>query len=115
MPHPGVHGISAILGASKTKNLYFGYGFGLGAVAPDFDAFLVGLAIIFNQADPYQYHRALTHSFVIVGAILLINYCLRHRLGQNCYLLIKGLCAGATLHIVLDVFLIFANIRVLWP
>ncbi|MFW9903959.1 MAG: metal-dependent hydrolase [Candidatus Thorarchaeota archaeon] len=121
MAPTGFHGLLGLWIASRLDPKYSNIRIGLvvGSVIPDLD--LLGSVLIFILTSDVEltiaFHRSVTHSLVIIGAILFFSYLAKLRFESvrlTYFPLIIGLVGGMLLHITLDMFY-FDGITLFWP
>lgn len=119
MAQSGVHAFSGIILSKLFKQeKWFVPSLIFGSILPDIDilfsaiAFLLGASII----EAEGIHRTFTHSIFTVIIIYLLFLSIKEIKSNEKFKIIgKGLCIGMTIHIVLDIFLWFHDISLLWP
>jgi len=91
----------------------FTFGLVAGNVLPDADLLPLAITYLFNPALAMRMHRTATHSLLVIGVLTLFGYALaKNRHGKR---LVLGLCVGAVAHCLVDIFLWFSPVDILWP
>lgn len=99
--------------ASKSeirKGLVFG--FVLGNILPDADLLPLAITFLFDSRLAMRMHRTATHSFVVIVPLMLLGWLFLRGRGKGVTL---GLGIGAITHSVLDIFVWFSSVDLLWP
>ena len=119
MAQSGIHAFSGILLSKLLKNkkwlvpsLIFG------SILPDIDILISAIAFLLGGTinDAESIHRTFTHSLFTVIIIYFIFLSIAEITSKQKFKVIgEGLCIGMTIHIVLDLFLWFESISLLWP
>jgi membrane-bound metal-dependent hydrolase YbcI (DUF457 family) len=117
MPQAGLH---AIVGTATRTWLphkeWLLLGLVLGNMAPDLDNLVVAYATLAKLPDPAGYHRTFTHSVFTVIALLVLFYLIalvtKNEKWKNFGI---GFSVGILMHIVVDLFLWFGGVELLWP
>ena len=91
----------------------FAYGFVTGNVLPDIDLAALAVMYLFDAKLAMRMHRTATHSLVVIAVVTLLGVLLSTTKGGRSYF--KGLGAGMTLHSLVDIFLWFSGVDILWP
>lgn len=120
MPQNGFHGLVGLVAArfvarrvprQEAEPLVAGTVFG--AMLPDVDMYPTAVAFLMGRKDLiYVIHRSLTHSLAFVLVLLLAGALSRRsawRFG------LWGLGIGVATHVLLDLFLWFAQLDLFWP
>ena len=116
MPQMGLHLSIGLAGTCPAlcKNRSLGMGFLIGSLLPDLDFALLLPLYFVDRPLALSMHRAFSHSLVFVGILILVGLLLRLRSSSACALLL-GVAVGVLLHAVLDLFLWFYPVALLWP
>jgi membrane-bound metal-dependent hydrolase YbcI (DUF457 family) len=116
MAQAGLHSIVSLpLRKWSVKREWLMLGVVLGSMLPDADNLAVAVATI-TKSSTQGLHRTLSHSLFIILAIILIGYLIGQATKQSRWNNFGlGLGLGIFLHSLLDVFLWFDGVAVLWP
>lgn len=114
MPQPGLHALLALASRRRlSRNPGFATGVVLGSLLPDLDGYAAAfgnlvLRMNFEETE-HLFHRTLTHSLLLSGAIALFAWYRKWWMGL-------GLALGMALfHTFLDIFAWFDGVGILWP
>ncbi|HEX9091796.1 MAG TPA: metal-dependent hydrolase [Anaerolineales bacterium] len=118
----GIHGTSGLAQFDQSalrkwsiKCEWLMLGVVLGSMLPDADNLAVVVATL-TKSSTQGLHRTFSHSLFMVLAIILIGYLFNQATKQSrWYNLGLGLGLGIFLHSLLDVFLWFDGVAILWP
>jgi membrane-bound metal-dependent hydrolase YbcI (DUF457 family) len=88
------------------------FGFVLGNILPDADLLPLAITFLFDSRLAMRMHRTATHSLVVIILLTLMGWLLAKGRGKAVAL---GLGIGAISHSVLDIFLWFSPVDLLWP
>lgn len=117
MPQNGVHAIVGI--ASRRwmpKKEWLLPGVVLGNMFPDLDNLVVAYATLAKLPDPEHYHRTFTHSIFTIAAMVILFFIVaaltKNEKWRNFGI---GFGAGIAMHILVDLFLWFSGVELLWP
>ena len=124
MAQSGLHGLIGVAVARMTSKeapepgrsiaaKSFAYGFVTGNVLPDIDLAALAVTYLFDSKLAMRMHRTATHSLVVIGIVTLLGVLLSTTRGGKSYF--KGLGAGMALHTLVDIFLWFSGVDILWP
>lgn len=91
-------------------------GFLIGGIIPDLDFALLIPIYAFDRGLALSMHRALSHSILAFGGLFVIAllFSLGHRYRRISNTLI-GIALGMAVHTILDIFMWFSPVHVLWP
>ncbi|MBK9923809.1 MAG: metal-dependent hydrolase [Anaerolineales bacterium] len=117
MPQNGLH---AIIGISSRKWMpkkeWLFLGVLLGNIFPDLDNFVVAYATLAKLPEPEHFHRSFTHSIFTIIAMVTLFYIIaaitKNEKWQNFGI---GFGVGILMHILVDLFLWFGGVELLWP
>ncbi len=116
MPQLGIH---ALAGSSlkkwvpKKENLMFGIV--LGTILPDADAVVVAYATLAGK-DTHGLHRTYSHSIFTMIALVLVFYIIAKVTARPTTAnLGLGIGIGMLSHALIDIFLWFRGLEILWP
>lgn len=98
---------------SSVEAKSFAYGFVSGNVLPDVDLVVLAFTFPFNSKLAMRMHRTATHSLLIIGIIILLGVLLSTTRGGKSFY--RGIGAGMAVHSIVDIFLWFSGIDILWP
>ena len=116
MAQAGLHSIVSLpLRKWSVKREWLMLGVVLGSMLPDADNLAVAVATI-TKSSTQGLHRTLSHSLFMILAIIVIGYLIGQATKQSRWNNLGfGLGLGIFLHSLLDVFLWFDGVAVLWP
>lgn len=106
----GASGERDALAEEWKKGLTFG--FILGNILPDVDLLPLAITFLFNSELAMRMHRTATHSLLLSVPLILIGWLFLRGRTKG---LVTGLGLGALTHSVLDIFLWFSSVDLLWP
>jgi len=120
MPQNGFHGLGGLLAARSLASAppqEFAAAFVpsvvFGAILPDADMYPASIAELLGRGELfYEIHRTATHGLSLILVLFILGALLR-RCAVGWVLL--GLAIGITTHAVLDLFLWFTQVDLLWP
>ena len=119
MAQSGIHALSSIFISKFFKHKrWFVSSFIFGAMLPDIDILISAITFLLgtNIYDSIAVHQTFTHSIFTTIIIYLIFLSIAEITSKHKFKKIgQGLCLGITSHIILDVFLWFEPISLLWP
>ncbi len=119
MAQSGIHAFSGIILSKLFKQeKWFVPSLIFGSILPDIDIFFSAIAYLFGFSivEAEGIHRTFTHSIFTVIIIYLLFLSIKEIKSDEKFKTIgKGLCIGMTIHIILDIFLWFHDISLLWP
>jgi membrane-bound metal-dependent hydrolase YbcI (DUF457 family) len=116
MPQSGIHAMVGIAARRwMPQREWLALGIVLGNMFPDLDNLAVAYATLI-KADTHGLHRTFTHSIFTALAIIALFYLIaaltkNHKSSH----LGLGLGIGIFMHILLDLFLWFNGVELLWP
>jgi len=122
MAQAGFHGLIGLAGAAVRRDEQspvavsgaWKFGFVLGNLLPDADFFLLGPMFLVNSAAARTLHRSFSHSFLTIGVLtMVLTWLARGRSDRRS--LAFGLGLGMVLHSLVDIFVWFSGVNVLWP
>lgn len=102
---------NAVADSAGTKAFKFAYV--LGNLLPDVDFFLLGPIYLINSKVGGTMHRSFSHSLITIAAVAILVYALcrsPHRREVA-----SGIGLGMLTHVVVDIFVWFSAVRLLWP
>ena len=112
----GLHMAVGVLGTENRSRIPQGAraGFIVGSMLPDLDFVMLISVYPFDRDLALSLHRSFTHSLLLVAVIALVALLLRstHRHAATA---LAGCALGMFVHDVLDVFMWFAPVGLLWP
>ena len=118
----GIHLLSGLLLASLTKRKEFKLAAVFGAILPDIDIFVAGIAYVFTrkEATIRAIHRTFTHSLIFLIGLPLLIYLIglipaikeRYKYDTSGFAL--GLFLGMAIHVFLDMLYVDV-VYLLWP
>ena len=116
MAQAGIHGMIGVAVRKWTPDRkWLMLGIVLGNLFPDADNLAVAVATVMGKSTE-GLHRTFTHSLFFVAGIVLIGYVTgwasKKQQWSNLGL---GLGVGILMHIVLDLFVWFNGVEILWP
>jgi membrane-bound metal-dependent hydrolase YbcI (DUF457 family) len=116
MPQMGLHMTLGLLGTTARSRIPRGArtGFVIGSILPDLDFLLLIPIYSFDRDLALSLHRSFTHSLLVVAGIALMAFLLRLSNTPSSSTLL-GCALGMVVHDVLDVFMWFAPVGLLWP
>lgn len=88
------------------------FGFVLGNILPDADLLPLAITFLFDSRLAMRMHRTATHSFVVIVPLMLLGWLFLRGRAKGIAL---GLGLGAITHSVLDIFIWFSPVDLLWP
>jgi len=119
MAQSGIHAFSGIVLSKLFKQeKWFTPSLIFGAILPDIDILFSAIAFLFGYSiiEAEGIHRTFTHSIFTVIIIYLIFLSIKDITADEKFKIIgKGICIGISFHIILDIFLWFHEICLLWP
>ena len=119
MAQSGIHAFSGIILSKLFKQeKWFAPSLMLGSILPDVDILFSAIAFLFGASiiEAEGMHRTFTHSIFTVLIIYLVFLSIKEIKSDEKFKIIgKGICIGMAMHIILDVFLWFNDISLLWP
>jgi len=119
MAQSGIHAFSGVVLSKFFKNKkWFTSSLIFGSILPDIDILLSAILFLFGSTinDAEAIHRTFTHSIFTVIIIYFIFLSIAEITSDKKFRTIgKGLCLGIIIHIILDIFLWFHEISLLWP
>ena len=119
MAQSGIHAFSGIIASKYFKNKkWFISSMVFGTIVPDIDIVFSAIAFLWGYSinDAEAIHRTFTHSIFTIIILYFIFLSISEITSDKKFRTIgKGLCIGIGIHIVLDVFLWFNSINLLWP
>tara|TARA_X000001036_G_scaffold253628_1_gene236052 strand:+ start:3039 stop:3749 length:711 start_codon:yes stop_codon:yes gene_type:complete len=119
MAQSGIHAFSGIVVSKFLKNKkWFIPSFIFGSILPDIDVLFAAILFLFgtNIFDAEAIHRTFTHSLFTIVIIYFIFLSISEITSKQKFKVIgKGICLGMILHCILDIFLWFSSISLLWP
>ena len=116
MAQAGIHGlVSMAVRKLAPERTWLVYGMVLGSILPDADNLAVAVATVSGRSTA-GLHRTFTHSLiailVVMAAFYLVSLLIKQPRWNNMGL---GLGVGILLHTVLDIFIWFDGVAILWP
>jgi len=119
MAQSGIHAFSGIILSKFLKNeKWFVPSLIFGSILPDIDILFSAIAFLLGSTidDAESIHRTFTHSLFTIIIIYFIFLSITEITSKQKFRVIgKGLCTGMIIHVVLDLFLWFESISLLWP
>ncbi len=96
--------------AELKRGVVFGYV--LGNILPDADLLPLAITFLFDSRLAMRMHRTATHSLVVIVPLMLLGLLFLRGRGKGMAL---GLGLGAITHSMLDIFVWFSSVDLLWP
>ena len=120
MAQAGLHAYIAFLFKKKLPfKKWFFISFLIGSIIPDIDLILVPIGLLASlgiEDSILLLHRTFSHS-IITLIIIYLSFLIIYEIKKDINLLFicNGFCLGILLHILIDIFLWFEPIHILWP
>ena len=119
MAQSGIHAFSGIILSRFFKyEKWFIPSLIFGSILPDIDILFSAIAFLFGSSinDAEAIHRTFTHSIFSTITIYLVFLSIAEITSNKKFKIIgQGLCLGISVHIILDIFLWFSEVSILWP
>ncbi len=106
-------GTSASVATESAGTKAFKFAYVLGNLLPDVDFFLLGPIYLINSKVGVTMHRSFSHSIITIAAVAVLVYALCRSPHRRA--VAGGIGLGMLTHVVVDIFVWFSAVRLLWP